>query len=127
MPATPKKGRAFGGSAKHQRQIMANLVASLVASPTGIVTTEAKAKAVRPQAEKLITLAKHGVAGSPEYQIHTRRLAQARLNDPQAVKKLFDTLAPRYATRPGGYIRIVKLGQRKGDGAEMVQIELVEE
>jgi len=92
-----------------------------------IHTTEAKAKAVRPQAEKLITLAKHGVAGSPEYQIHTRRLAQARLNDPQAVKKLFDTLAPRYATRPGGYIRIVKLGQRKGDGAEMVQIELVEE
>ena len=61
------------------------------------------------------------------HQVHARRLAQARLNDPQIVKKLFDTLAPRYATRPGGYIRIVKLGQRKGDGAEMVQIELVEE
>jgi large subunit ribosomal protein L17 len=90
-------------------------------------TTEAKAKAVRPQAEKLITLAKHGVSGAPEYRIHTQRLAQARLNDPQTVRKLFEVLAPRYASRPGGYVRITKLGQRKGDGAEMVQIELVEE
>ncbi|HRX02603.1 MAG: 50S ribosomal protein L17 [Anaerolineae bacterium] len=121
-----RSGRQLNRNSGQRKALFRNLTKELFTHEV-IHTTEAKAKAVRPQAEKLITLAKHGVAGSPEYQIHTRRLAQARLNDPQAVKKLFDTLAPRYATRPGGYIRIVKLGQRKGDGAEMVQIELVEE
>ena len=121
-----RSGRQLNRNSGQRKALFRNLTKELFTHEV-IHTTEAKAKAVRPQAEKLITLAKHGVAGSPEYQIHTRRLAQARLNDPQAVKKLFDTLAPRYATRPGGYIRIVKLGQRKGDGSEMVQIELVEE
>jgi len=91
-----------------------------------IKTTEAKAKAIRPSAEKLITLAKRGLApgGNP---LHARRLAAARLNDRDVVRKLFDDLALRYQSRPGGYTRIIRLGPRLGDGAEMVQIELVEE
>lgn len=121
-----RSGRQLNRNSGQRKALFRNLTKELFAHEV-IHTTEAKAKAVRPQAEKLITLAKHGAAGTPEYQIHTRRLAQARLNDPQAVKKLFDVLAPRFATRPGGYIRITKLGQRKGDGAEMVQIELLEE
>lgn len=121
-----RSGRQLSRNSGQRKALFRNLTKELFTHEV-IHTTEAKAKAVRPNAEKLITLAKRGVAGSPEYQVHARRLAQARLNDPQTVKKLFDTLAPRYATRPGGYIRIVKLGQRKGDGAEMVQIELVEE
>ena len=118
MPATPKKGRAFGGSAKHQRQIMANLVASLVASPTGIVTTEAKAKALRPIAEKVITKAKKG-------GLHRHRQVVAYLGDKEAAAKLFDEIGPRYAERNGGYTRILKLGPRHGDNAPMVRIELV--
>jgi large subunit ribosomal protein L17 len=95
-----------------------------------IRTTEAKAKAIRNQAEKLITLAKHGLAAqqaTPERGVHARRLADGRLNDPQVVKKLFDEIAPRYKSRPGGYTRVVKLGPRHGDSAEMVYLELVEE
>lgn len=121
-----RSGRQLNRNSGQRKALFRNLTKELFTHEV-IHTTEAKAKALRPQAEKLITLAKRGVDGSPQYQVHARRLAQARLNDPQIVKKLFDTLAPRYATRPGGYIRIVKLGQRKGDGAEMVQIELVEE
>jgi large subunit ribosomal protein L17 len=89
-----------------------------------IHTTDAKAKAIRPQAEKLISLAKRGVLGN---RVHAQRLAMARLNNEVVVRKLFNEIAPRYATRPGGYVRITRLGPRKGDGAEMVQIELVEE
>jgi large subunit ribosomal protein L17 len=96
-----------------------------------IRTTEAKARAIRSQAEKLITLAKRGlIAGETtlERGVHARRLANGRLNDPQIVKKLFDDIAPRYAARPGGYTRIIKVGQqRKGDAAKMAVIELVEE
>jgi large subunit ribosomal protein L17 len=95
-----------------------------------IRTTEAKAKAIRSQAEKLITLAKRGLAAeetTPERGVHARRLAAGRLNDPQIVKKLFDELGPRYEERPGGYTRIIKLGPRKGDAAPMAIIELVEE
>jgi large subunit ribosomal protein L17 len=93
-------------------------------------TTEAKAKAIRGQAEKLITLAKRGLAAEeevPERGVHARRLAAGRLNDPEIVKKLFNELGPRYAQRPGGYTRIIKLGPRKGDAALMAIIELVEE
>lgn len=79
---------------------------------------------MRPLAEKLITLAKRGTSDN---RVHAQRLAMARLDDPTVVKKLFNELAPRYAGRPGGYVRITKLGPRKGDGAEMVQLELVEE
>ena len=118
MPATPKKGRSFGGNAKHQRLIMANLVASLVASPTGIVTTEAKAKAVRPIAEKIITKAKKG-------GLHNHRQILAYIGDQEIAAKLMDEIGPRYATRPGGYTRILKLGTRQGDKAPMAKLELV--
>jgi large subunit ribosomal protein L17 len=95
-----------------------------------IRTTEAKAKAIRSQAEKLITLAKRGLVAqeaTPERGVHARRLAAGRLNDPDIVKKLFDEIAPRYAGRPGGYTRIIKLGPRQGDAAPMAIMELVEE
>ncbi len=91
-----------------------------------IQTTRAKAEAIRGQAEKLITLAKRGNAAEEAEMVHTRRLAAARLMDPEIVKKLFDDIAPRYADRPGGYTRMMKLGPRKGDSAEMVLLELVE-
>jgi large subunit ribosomal protein L17 len=117
MPATPKKGRRFGGSASHQRSMMANLVASLIAAE-GIVTTEAKAKAVRPIAEKMITKAKKG-------GIHNRRQVVSFLGDEEVAAKLFDDVGPRYADRPGGYTRILKLGTRPGDNAPTARIELV--
>lgn len=89
-----------------------------------IRTTKAKAAAIRAASEKLITLAKRA---QPQNQVHARRLAAGRLNDPEVVKKLFDDIAPRFQARPGGYTRVLKLGPRKGDGAEMVLLELVEE
>lgn len=89
-----------------------------------IRTTKAKAAAIRAASEKLITLAKRA---EPQNQVHARRLAAARLNDSEVVKKLFDDIAPRFQARPGGYTRVLKLGPRKGDGAEMVLLELVEE
>lgn len=92
-----------------------------------IKTTKAKAAAVRGGAEKLITLAKKGNEAGEAKAVHARRLAAARLNDPEIVMKLFDDIAPRYVDRPGGYTRVVKLGQRLGDAAEMVILELVEE
>lgn len=94
-----------------------------------IRTTRAKAEAIRGPAEKLITLAKKGNAAeeeNPAYMVHTRRLAVARLADKEIVQKLFDDIAPRYEERPGGYTRMLKLGQRYGDSAEMVLLELVE-
>ncbi len=91
-----------------------------------IQTTEAKAKAIRGQAERLITLAKHGNSAGSAKMVHARRLAAARLGDPETVKKLFDDIAPRYANRKGGYTRILKTGIRQGDAAEMALIELVE-
>jgi large subunit ribosomal protein L17 len=118
MPATPKKGRRFGGSAKHQRLMMANLVSALVASPTGIVTTEAKAKAVRPIAEKLITKAKKG-------GLHNHRQILSYVGDQEIAAILMDEVGPRYADRPGGYTRILKLGPREGDKAPMAKLELV--
>ena len=92
-----------------------------------IQTTRAKAVAVRTQAERLITLAKRGNQLGELRMVHARRLAAARLDDNKAVKKLFDDIAPRYASRQGGYTRIVKLGPRVGDAAEMVILELVED
>ncbi|HWQ85020.1 MAG TPA: 50S ribosomal protein L17 [Anaerolineales bacterium] len=91
-----------------------------------IRTTRTKALAVRGQAERLITLAKTGNKAGDAQMVHARRLAAARLADPAAVRKLFDDIAPRYETRPGGYTRIIKLGPRSGDAAEMVLLELVE-
>jgi large subunit ribosomal protein L17 len=91
-----------------------------------IQTTRAKAQAVRGQAERLITLAKRGNAAGDAQMVHARRLAAARMSNPEAVKKLFDDIAPRFSSRQGGYTRIIKLGPRHGDAAEMVLLELVE-
>lgn len=117
MPATPKKGRRFGGDAAHQKAMMANLAASLFAAE-GIVTTEAKAKALRPIAEKLITKAKKG-------GLHNHRQVVSYLRDREMTSKLFDEIGPRYDERSGGYTRILKLGPRQGDNAPMARIELV--
>jgi large subunit ribosomal protein L17 len=89
-------------------------------------TTRAKAMAVRGQAERLITLAKRGNEAGEIKMVNARRLAASRLSDAGTVKKLFDDIAPRYTNRPGGYTRIIKLGPRTGDSAEMVILELVE-
>jgi large subunit ribosomal protein L17 len=92
-----------------------------------IRTTKAKAQAIRGQAEKLITLAKRGIASDDEAKmVHARRLAAARLADREIVSKLFEDIAPRYSERPGGYTRMLKLGPRGNDRAEMVILELVE-
>jgi len=123
MPATPKKGRRFGGNAAHQRLMMANLAASLFAAE-GIVTTEAKAKALRPVAEKLITKARRADA-DPEVKLHQIRLVVSYLGDREMTHKLFNEIGPRYADRNGGYTRILKLGPRQGDNAPMARIELV--
>ena len=117
MVATPRKGPRFGGSASHQKAMMANLVASLIAAE-GITTTEAKAKAMRPIAEKMITKAKKG-------GVHNHRQVMKFLGDREMASKLFDEVGPRYVDRPGGYTRIMKLGPRTGDKAPMARIELV--
>lgn len=92
-----------------------------------IRTTRAKAEAIRPQAEKLITLAKRNSSAEGAEAVHIRRLTTARLGDKEIVTKLFDDIAPRFENRQGGYTRMVKLGPRYGDSAEMVILELVEE
>ena len=117
MPATPRRGRRFGGSSQHQKLMMANLVSSLIAAE-GITTTEAKAKALRPVAEKMITKAKKG-------GLHNHREVVKFLRDREMATKLFDEIGPRYEDRPGGYLRILKLGKRQGDNAPMARIELV--
>ena len=117
MPGTPKKGRRFGGGASHQRLMMANLVASLIAAEA-LVTTEAKAKALRPIAEKMITKARKG-------GVHRHRQVVAFIGDKDMAHKLFEEIGPRYEDRPGGYLRILKLGPRHGDNAPMARIEFV--
>lgn len=92
-----------------------------------IQTTRTKALAIRGDAERLITLARNSAKGSDIDKVNARRLAAARLDDATVVKKLFDDIAPRFASRPGGYTRMLKLGPRLGDAAEMVLLELVEE
>jgi large subunit ribosomal protein L17 len=117
MPARPRKARRFGGSASHQKAMFGNLVASLIAAEA-IVTTEAKAKALRPVAEKMITKARKG-------GLHNHRQVVAFIRDKEMAHKLFEDVGPRYANRPGGYTRILKLGPRDGDNAPMARIELV--
>jgi large subunit ribosomal protein L17 len=119
-------GKRLGRSSGHRRSLRRNLTKQLFLHER-IETTKAKANAVRGHAEKLITLAKRGNAAEGAQAVHARRNAAAKLNDPEIVKKLFDDIAPRYAERPGGYTRIIKLGPRLGDSAEMVLLELVEE
>ncbi len=123
MPATPRRGRAFGADAHHQRLMMANLAASLIAAEA-IVTTEAKAKALRPIAEKLITKAKKATEEDPA-RVHKIRQIQGYLGDREMTAKLVNDVAPRYVERPGGYLRIYKLGPRPGDNAPMCRIEFV--
>ena len=118
MP-TPTKGARLGGSAAHQRLILANLASQLFEHGR-IVTTEAKAKRLRPLAEKLITKAKRG-------DIHSRRLVLTTVRDKGVVHTLFTEIAPSLADRDGGYTRITKVGPRKGDNAPMALIELVQE
>jgi large subunit ribosomal protein L17 len=117
MQATPRRGRRMGGSAAHQKAMLGNLVASLIAAES-IVTTEAKAKALRPVAEKCVTAARKG-------GISNHRNVVALIRDKDMAHKLFEEIGPRYADRPGGYLRILKLGTRSGDNAPMVRVEFV--
>jgi large subunit ribosomal protein L17 len=110
-------GRKLGRPTDHRLALFRNQVTDLLRYER-IVTTEAKAKEVRGLAEKMITLAKKG-------DLASRRRALAFIYDKKVVRKLFDELGPRYADRPGGYTRITKLGRRQGDGAHLVQLELV--
>jgi large subunit ribosomal protein L17 len=123
MPATPRRARNFGGSSQHQKLMMANLAASLIAAE-GITTTEAKAKALRPIAEKLITKAKKA-QDEDSMRVHRIRQIQGYLGDKEMTHKLVNEVAPRYEDRNGGYLRILKLGPRQGDNAPMARIELV--
>ena len=122
MP-TPRRAPRFGGSAQHQRLMMANMAASLFAAE-GIKTTEAKAKELRPIAEKLITKAKKAQGDSP-MRVHRIRQIEGYLGDKEMTNKLVNEVAPRYTQRNGGYTRILKLGERHGDNAPMARIELV--
>ena len=117
MP-TPTKGPRLGGSPQHQRLLLGNLATALFEHGK-IRTTHAKAKALRPVAERLITFAKRG-------DLHARRQVLTVVRDKGVVHTLFAEIGPRFAERPGGYTRITKVGPRKGDNAPMAVIELVE-
>ena len=111
------QGRKLGRTTAHRQALLRNLVTSFLEKER-VTTTVAKAKETRPLAEKMITLAKRNT-------LHARRQALAFVTKESVVRKLFDKLGPRFSERPGGYIRIVKLGTRAGDGADMAVIELV--
>jgi large subunit ribosomal protein L17 len=111
-------GRKLGRPTDHRLAMFRNLVTDLLRYEK-IITTEAKAKEVRGLAERVITMGKRG-------DLHARRQALRFVYDKKIVKKVFDDLAERYASRPGGYTRVIKLGQRQGDGARMAQLEMVE-
>src|SRR5437867_10921338 len=113
------KGRQLSRTASHKKALLANLATSLCRHDR-IVTTEAKAKELRPYAERLITLARRG-------DLHARRLVERRLKDRDVTHKLFKDVGPRFASRPGGYTRITKLGHRAGDGAEVARNEVLAE
>jgi large subunit ribosomal protein L17 len=118
MP-TPTKGPRLGGSPAHERLLLANLATALFQHGR-ITTTQTKAKRLRPLAERLVTFAKKG-------DLHSRRQVLTVVKDKDVVYTLFDQIGPRFATRPGGYTRIIKTTPRKGDNAPMAIIELVEE
>jgi len=109
--------RKLSRTASHRRAMLANMATSLLRSHA-VVTTTPKARVVRSVTEKLITLGKRG-------DIHARRLASRQVNDRKVLKKLFEEIAPQFATRAGGYTRVIKLGQRRGDGASMAKVELL--
>jgi len=114
-----KSGKRLGRNTSHRTAMMRNMVTSFFDCGK-ITTTDARAKELRKQAEKLITMARRG-------DLHSRRLALQVVRDKKTVDKLFETIAPRYADRPGGYTRIIKIGHRAGDNAALSVIELVEE
>jgi large subunit ribosomal protein L17 len=114
----PTKGPRLGAGPSHQKLMLGGLAAALFEHEK-VRTTEAKAKALRPFAERMITFAKRG-------DVHARRQVLKAVPDRDVVHRLFDEIAPRMAERNGGYTRILKLGPRKGDGAPMAQIELVD-
>jgi large subunit ribosomal protein L17 len=113
-----RAGKKLGRAPAHRKALYSNLAGALIEHGR-IQTTEAKAKAVKPFAEKMITLGKRG-------DLHARRQALSELRSQDVVHRLFADVAPRFAERPGGYTRIVKLGQRQGDAADMVYLELVD-
>lgn len=117
MP-TPKKGQRFGRDPKHQRLIFRNLTCQVLDSER-VVTTLAKAKAIRPHVEKIISKGRRG-------GLHNHRAIASFLRNKDVAHKVVNDLATKYAQRPGGYVRILKLGKRKGDAAEMAVIELVD-
>jgi large subunit ribosomal protein L17 len=113
------KGRQLSRTSSHKRALLNNMASSLFEHGR-VVTTEAKAKELRPFAEKLITLARRG-------DLHARRLVERRIKDRDTLGKLFSEIGPRFAARPGGYTRFLKLGHRPGDGADIARIELLSE
>ena len=113
------KGRQLSRTAEHRKALLRNMATSLFTHEQ-IVTTEAKAKELRPYAERLITLARRG-------DQHARRQAEQKLRDRESLGRLFTEIGPRFASRPGGYTRILKLGHRPGDGADLARIELLAE
>jgi large subunit ribosomal protein L17 len=113
------KGRQLSRTSTHRRALLNNMAASLF-DHGRIITTEAKAKELRPFAEKLITLARRG-------DLHARRLVERRIKSRETLSRLFGEIGPRFAARPGGYTRILKLGHRDGDGADIARIELLSE
>ncbi len=117
-------GRHLGRNSAQRKALFRNLVRELYLHER-IITTEAKARSIRADAEKLITKAKHGVS-SEAYRVHAQRQVVAYLNDKTVAKKVFDEFAPRYAARNGGYTRMIKIGKRQGDAADMVVLELVD-
>ena len=117
-------GRVLGRDSGHRKALFRNLIKELYTHER-IMTTDAKARSIRADAEKLITKAKRGVADGGN-RVHAQRQVVAYLNDKTIAKKVFDEFAPRYADRNGGYTRIIKLGKRQGDAADMVILELVD-
>jgi large subunit ribosomal protein L17 len=113
------KGRQLSRTSTHKRAMLNNMATSLFTHGR-VITTEAKAKELRPFAEKLITLARRG-------DLHARRLVQRKNKDRETLGRLFSEIGPRFAARPGGYTRILKLGHRPGDGADVARIELLAE
>ena len=114
-----RKGRQLSRTRQHRKAMLRNMATSLFRHE-GVETTVAKAKELRPFAERLITLARRG-------DLHARRQVERHIKDRAVTGRLFGDLGPRFAARPGGYTRIVKIGQRQGDGAEMARIELLSE
>jgi len=119
-------GYTLGRTTSSRIALRRNLIKQLFTHER-IKTTKAKAAAIRGDAERLITLAKNSADATADQKVHARRIAISKLGDNQLIKRLFDEIAPRFASRPGGYTRVTKLGPRHGDAAEMVVLELVEE